>query len=297
MSWQQVLELHSEPLACEAGLRDWYAQLLAQHGAGTALELAVLGGYRAASPGLAFMAGYQAALRALWPAAPLSLGALCVTEQRSTRPADLQCRLLADGLRGSKDYLAGGTDVQWLLVAARIEPPDERAQLGLYVLPSDAAGVQITAGPPLPMLPDVPHARLQLSAAAAERLPGDGWADYVKPFRSLEDLHVLTAMCAWVYGIGVRQDWPLALRLRLLAVLAGCAGVADMQLHTASGHLALAAVSAQFSDLRAPLNVAFNDGPAHLAEQWRRDQRVLDLAQVARDKRLSMALQTLKLKA
>ena len=46
-----------------------------------------------ATPGLAFLVGYQAALRMLWPSAPLSLGALCATEQRSLRVADMQTRL------------------------------------------------------------------------------------------------------------------------------------------------------------------------------------------------------------
>jgi hypothetical protein len=38
-------------------------------------------------------------------------------------------------------------------------------------------------------------------------------------------LYVLSAMTAWLYGVGQDSDWPQALQLRLLALLAGCAEV------------------------------------------------------------------------
>ncbi len=64
MSWQRLLGL-ARPPAHRRLLEDWHAAALARaDGLGT-LERAVLGGRLAASPGLAFLAGYQAALRAL----------------------------------------------------------------------------------------------------------------------------------------------------------------------------------------------------------------------------------------
>lgn len=101
MSWQRLLG-PLDRLPTEGSLEDWHAAALARaDGLGT-LERAVLGGRLAASPGLAFLAGYQAALRALWPAAPEGLGALCVTEKRSVRPADLQTRLEGLVLHGQR---------------------------------------------------------------------------------------------------------------------------------------------------------------------------------------------------
>lgn len=293
MPWQQLLEINQPPIAAPHGLDVWYADLLRLHRAASPLELAILGGYRAATPGLAFLAGYQGALRALWPGAPETLGAFCVTEQRSVRPADMRCRLGEGGASGRKDFVTGGVAARWLLVSARVESEGESPRLAMLLIDAAGPGVAIEPGPTLPMLPDVPHAHLLLNDARAQRLPGDGWTDYVKPFRTLEDLHVMAALCAWVLGVGVRQNWPLALRLRLLAVLSGCAGVADGQLHSAAGHLALAAVAANFADLKGELNAAFAAGPVDVAEQWRRDQRVLDLAQPAREKRLQKALQAL----
>ena len=72
-------------------------------------------------------------------------------------------------------------------------------------------------------MPEVGHGRLHLQDAACELLAGDGWDAYVKPFRSLEDLYVLAALTAWLYGVGQECGWPQELRLRLLGLLAGCA--------------------------------------------------------------------------
>ena len=117
MSWQRLLGL--DRLPTEGSLEDWHAAALARaDGLGT-LERAVLGGRLAASPGLAFLAGYQAALRALL-AAPEGLGALCVTEaQRAPGgPADPPGGLVLHGQRISSPL---ATAPSWWLVAARDE--------------------------------------------------------------------------------------------------------------------------------------------------------------------------------
>ena len=61
MSWHALLgPLHRLPP--RLALDDWFAELRARCEGGV-FELAVLGGRVAATPGLAFLAGYQAALR------------------------------------------------------------------------------------------------------------------------------------------------------------------------------------------------------------------------------------------
>ena len=212
-------------------------------------ELAVLGGRAMATP-LAFLVGYQAALRVLWPSAPASLGALCATERRSVRPADMQTRLENLRLTGSKDFVTAGLDAEWLLVAARSEADGEKPRLQLAVVYPGEAGVTLEALPTLPLMPEVGHARLQLHQAACERLAGDGWDAYVKPFRSLEDLYVLAALVAWLYGVGQESAWPQDLRLRLLGLLGGCAEGSRQCADSAACHLLLGGLFAQFHAAR-----------------------------------------------
>ena len=73
MSWAELIG-PLQPIAASAGLSGWYEDLCASAGRSGTLGLAVHGGRLAATPGLAFLAGYQAALRALWPEAPAGLG-------------------------------------------------------------------------------------------------------------------------------------------------------------------------------------------------------------------------------
>ena len=287
MPWQQLLSPQARlPVA---GLEEWYASLLERIGHPAPLQLALLGGRLAATPGLAFLAGYQGALRALWPAAPWTLGALCVTENRSTRPADMTTRIDALTLDGRKDFVTAAEAADWLLVAAREEAGGAPVQLALGVVRNGAPGVQIETLPALPLMPDVSHGRLHLQGAQCERLAGDGWDDYVKPFRTLEDTHVLAALTAWLFGVGQESAWPQALQLRLLGLLAGCAEVARQCPSAAGSHVMLAGLFAQFDSLRPDLDNAFAAGDAQWAQLWQRDKGLLAIAGSARSKRLQKA--------
>ncbi|MCX7079593.1 MAG: acyl-CoA dehydrogenase [Pseudomonas sp.] len=289
MPWQALLN-RCERLPANPDLAEGYSVLLQQLGSVTPFELAVRGGRLMATPGLAFLVGYQAALRMLWPSAPPSLGALCATEQRSLRPSDMQTRLDDLRLSGHKDFVTAGDAADWLLIAARCEAPGESARLSLAVVYPDEPGVRLEKLPAIPLMPDISHGRLFLDNALCELLAGDGWDAYVKPFRTLEDIYVLSAMSAWLYGVGQDCDWPQSLQLRLLALLAGCAEVSRQGPSSNAGHVLLGGLFAQFDSLKAELNDAFNDGPAQWAELWLRDRAVLDLATGARAKRLAKAL-------
>ncbi|MBU0523724.1 MULTISPECIES: acyl-CoA dehydrogenase family protein [Pseudomonas] len=289
MPWQNLLN-RRDRLPVNPDLAEGFATLLHALGTVTPLELAVVGGRLMSTPGLAFLVGYQAALRMLWPSAPLSLGALCATEQRSLRVADMQTRLSDLRVSGRKDFVTAGDAADWLLVAARSEASGETPRLSLAVVYPDEPGVRLEKLPAIALMPDISHGRLFLDNAQCELLAGDGWDAYVKPFRTLEDIYVLSAMTAWLYGVGQDSDWPQALQLRLLALLAGCAEVSRQAPNNLAGHVLLGGLFAQFEGLKAELNEALADGPQHWAAMWQRDQSVMDLAAGARGKRLAKAL-------
>ncbi|EJM64755.1 acyl-CoA dehydrogenase [Pseudomonas sp. GM50] len=289
MPWQTLLK-RRDRLPADPDLGEGFATLLQQLGAVSPFELAVAGARLMATPGLAFLVGYQAALRMLWPSAPLSLGALCATEQRSLRVADMQTRLRDLRLNGRKDFVTAGDAADWLLVAARSEEPGEVPRLNLAVVYPGEPGVRLEKLAPMPLMPDIGHGRLFLDNALCELLAGDGWDAYVKPFRTLEDIYVLSAMTAWLFGVGQDSDWPQTLQLRLLALLAGCAEVSRQAPNNPAGHVLLGGLFAQFDGLKAEVNQALADGPPQWAAMWQRDQAVMDLAAGARGKRLAKAL-------
>ncbi|NNJ13933.1 acyl-CoA dehydrogenase [Pseudomonas putida CSV86] len=290
MSWLERLDRPlSQPLPVNLG--DSWAALLERLGPVSPFELAVLGGKAMPTPGLAFLAGYQAALRVLWPSAPEGLGALCASEKRSVRPADMHMRLDLEALRltGSKDFVTGGHEADWLLVAARSEAPGEAPRISLAVVYPGEPGVRLDPLPTLPLMPEVGHARLHLEQALCERLAGDGWDAYVKPFRSLEDLYVLSALVAWLYGIGRSQGWSQGLILRLLALLGGCAEGSRQNAESPACHLLLGGLFAQFGELRDEINAALAASEGEWVDLWMRDQGILEIASAARAKRLAKA--------
>lgn len=289
MPWPALLNCR-ERLPVQADLAEAFAALLQHVGPVTPFELAVRGGRLMATPGLAFLVGYQAALRMLWPSAPPGLGALCATEQRSLRPADMQTRLQDLRLTGRKDFVTAGDAADWLLVAARSDGPEEAPRLNLAVVYAGDPGVSVEKLPALPLMPEISHGRLLLDNAVCELLAGDGWDAYVKPFRTLEDIYVLSAMSAWLYGVGLDCDWPQALQLQLLALLAGCAEVSRQNPSAGSGHVLLGGLFAQFDGLAPQLTAAFAAGPEEWAGLWRRDQAILAFAAPARAQRLAKAL-------
>lgn len=288
MTWNCLLG-PLERLPAGQSLEDWYTELLERGQGGSTLELAVLAGRLAGTPGLAFLGGYQAALRALWPAAPASLGALCVTEGKRLRPADLATRLDGLTLHGRKDFATAAESAAWWLVAARDEAPGSPARLAMTVVLAGAPGARLEPLPPLSLIPDIPHARLILDGAHCERLPGDGWDAYAKPFRSLEDLHVMAAMLAWIYGVALDSGWPRELSLRLAGLLAGCAEVARHPASALETHVLLGGLFAQFDALAPALDAALEAGPQPWAALWKRDRGVLALGGSARAKRLDKA--------
>ena len=288
MPWPDLLQSR-ERLPAVADLAEGFATLLQTLGNVTPFELAVAGGRRMATPGLAFLVGYQAALRMLWPSAPLSLGALCATEQRSLRPADMHTRLTDLRLSGAKDFVTAGDAADWLLIAARSEEAGATPRLSLAVVYPGEPGVTVEKLPALPLMPDISHGRLHLDGALCELLAGDGWDAYVKPFRTLEDVYVLSAMTAWLYGVGQDSDWPQTLQLRLLALLAGCAEMSRQPPNNPAGHVLLGGLFAQFDALKTEIDQALSEGDPQWAQMWQRDQAVMQLASGARAKRLAKA--------
>src|SRR5690606_32031283 len=115
---------------------------------------------------------------------------------------------IEDGaLHGAKTFVTMGDRAEELYVLARRGVSSEgRAELVMLRLDRAASGVVIEPLPPAPFVPEIPHAKVRFEGARAfEVLPGDGWNDYVRPFRTIEDVHVHAAFLAWLGASLVRR--------------------------------------------------------------------------------------------
>ncbi len=158
-------------------------------------ERALLGGRLADRLGYAFASGYTEALVALVPALLGRRASLCVTEIGPPHPRSIASTLDGLTLRGDKSFVTLGTSAETLLVLVKRGERDGRPDLALVRVDLPREGVTLCDRPALPFCPELTHAtaRFDVAIEPDETLVGDGWTDYVKPFRTIEDLHVVAA--------------------------------------------------------------------------------------------------------
>ena len=290
--------------SCES-VADWWPRhraIAAEHA--DPIHQAIIGGFVADRVGWAFASGYQAALRALFPDAPADrICALCVTEADGNSPKAIKSSLKKAGggwtLNGSKRWTTLGPDGALFFVAARDEAASaERPAIRLVKVPSGSPGLKIESMPAAKFVPEVPHARLQfenLKISETEILPGDGYDQYVKPFRTVEDIHVQAALLSYLMREGQRLSWPQHWLERLSALLAAMGKLSDMPASHAETHIALAgalAISAGLIGETEEFWRACATDPA--APRWARDRELLKVAGSAREQRTKRAWENLR---
>jgi len=268
------------------------------------IDAALRGGASAKTIAAAFAAGYGAALRALVPSLPPDTKAcLCATEAGGAHPRAIATTLRAapDGngwiVDGEKRFVTGGPLAEVLLVVATTGLDDAgRPRLRLVRVPARAPGVTLTEMPPLPFVPEIPHAEVRLTevrVADDALLPGDGYTRYLKPFRTIEDLHVHGALLAWLTTIGERSGWAPALLDRLGALLAATRALALADPSAPATHVALAGLLALARALIADLEPAWTQVDATTRTLWERDRPLLSVAERARAARAEAAWRAL----
>ncbi|MFT5586754.1 MAG: acyl-CoA dehydrogenase [Cognaticolwellia sp.] len=263
--------------------QDWKARWSVS--AGPWGQRALLGGLSSERPAWAFAWGYQAALHRLVPGL-VGVAALAVSEGRNTRPKTLQTANLKGRLRGRKSYVFLGELADTVLVLAKQGEKDGRPVLKLYPVTSGMKGVQHTALGPTPFVPEVPHSSLEVDLLCPPPLPGDGWSDYSKPFRILEDLFVLLAMLG--HGARACRQAGLDAELEgLLPCILALLALSEMDPTNSEGHRALEGCLVQGLGLLDAL--AWESAAPGSAERWARDRRLFLLGTPARDLRINRA--------
>ncbi len=268
------------------------------------IHQAIVGGFVADRVGWAFASGYQAALHALFPDAPGDrICALCVTETDGNSPKSIKSTLKKSGdawaLDGSKRWTTLGPDGALFFVAARdAAASGERPAIKLVRVPSGSPGLRIQAMPPTKFVPEIPHAQLHfenLKIRETEILEGDGYDQYVKPFRTVEDIHVQAAVLSYLMREGQLLSWPQHWLERLSALLAALGKLSDMPAAHAETHIALAGALAigagLIGETEAFWQAAAGD-PA--AARWQRDRELLEMAGAARAQRTKRAWERIR---
>jgi acyl-CoA dehydrogenase len=257
---------------------------------GTTVERAAIGGARADRAGYAMALGYTAALEALVGDASASL---CATEEAGNHPRAIQTRLHDGRVTGSKKWATLADHATHLLVVATEGIDDAgRPRLRVVRVRKDAPGVTLTfasAG----FIPEIAHARVTLDAAPGDVLPGDGYADYVKPFRTVEDIHVHAAITGYLISVARRHALPQPLIERFAMTVAALVTLGASDPKSPATHIALGGVLASTAATLAELEAAWSAAPSEEWTRWQRDRALFTVAGKARTERLARAWQTL----
>ncbi len=262
---------------------------------------AVLAGFKAERVAHAFIGGYQAALGALSPAVEDAI-ALCATEDSGAHPRAIKCHLRATDsqtfeLNGSKRWVSAIERAGSLIViASEGEREGGQLQLRAVRVRADQAGVSFQAMAPTPFVPEILHAKLHFEAVSVDAsavLPGDGYLQYLKPFRTIEDIHVQAAIAAYLLAIARRAQWLPVHVQRLLSMICGLAALAQGDFLSPAKHLALDGIFEQFAANIAGFESCWSQVDVGVAERWNRDRALLLVAHQARALRTEAALRAL----
>ncbi len=270
-----------------------------------AIARALVGGLRADRLGYAFAAGYQAALRVLVPAlAEDAKACLCATEAGGAHPSAIATALVPDPsepgafrLSGHKRWASiADARVVLLVVATTGVDPLGRAQLRVAKVPSDAPGVRLEAMPTPPFAPEIGHFQVHFEdvrVAAHEVLGGDGYSQILKPFRTIEDVHVTAAVLGYVVREVRLHALDRSLAERAIALVAALEGIARMDASAAATHVALAGMLALERALLPEFEAAWAPKAPDAHARFVRDRPLLGVAGSARSKRLARAWERL----
>ncbi len=295
-----------QPAPSYASLDDWWAQFRRMRERWPVpIDQALAGGVLADRIGYAFAAGYQAALHRLDAALPLDrLASFSVTEEGGAHPRAIESTLRpGEGgkhawiLSGRKKWATLSSDGGIAIVVASTGKGDSgRNLLRAVRVDLGSPGVGIERMPPPPFVPEIPHCRLRFDSvgiADEQLLPGDGYADYAKPFRTLEDTHVTAAVLAYVLALSFRYDWPRSLREELLHLIVSARGLALADPTSAAVHIALQGLFSTRHRLLEAAAPCWEHVDPDVRQRWERDAGLVQVAGNARNLRLERAWEQL----
>lgn len=267
------------------------------------IDRALWAGFEADRLGYAFVGGYQAALaRLLGDTSFTTRRSLAATESGGAHPRAVETKLVDENgahvLRGAKTFatLASAAD-ELLVVASRGAGDDGKNRLVLVRVAATAPGITIVDRALTPFAPEIPHARVTLDGVRIDSddvLPDDGYDAYLKPFRTIEDMHVLAATLGNIVRTARACAFDTTVTERAIATAAALRAIAARAPSDPVAHVTLAGLFDTTRELVEARAVEWKTkAPADVAERWQRDLPLMMVAETARQARTASAWRAL----
>lgn len=271
--------------------------------------LAAYAGFRADRVAWAFLAGYQSAILSMFDDHPSTLiGSFSVTETHGNRPRDMTTHITARDndrlqLDGAKSWVAAGADCDVLLVAAQDHrnasdlSTGDRPIIRMLRVPANTAGISFVEGRPQSVVPELIHSGVTFEGVtlpASCLVPGDGYAGYVKPFRTAEDIHIAIAMLAYLLRCARQLEWPAEFIERNVGLFCALGGAASMPPGSAVTHVVLGDLLRELGGVYEHADRCFASSAGGAAvDRWQRDRPLFQMASRVRGQRLARAWETI----
>jgi acyl-CoA dehydrogenase len=268
------------------------------------VDRAIAGGFAADCFAYAFTAGYCCALQRLVSTLPHNIIAcFCITEEGGAHPRAIQSRLVPSGndvngrrtftLNGHKKYITCATEADRFLVAASEGIRDDgKNNIRMVSIDAKAPGIRIMPMRDLRLVPEISHAEVAFTDVAvseADLLPGDGYTDYIRPFRTIEDLHVSAAVLGYLFRNARRYGWARSIRESLLGHIVSLRCLAMSRPDAPAVHIVTGDALNQIRELFVRLEPLWETVGGEAKTAWDRDKAVMNIAGKARALRLKAA--------
>ncbi len=239
-------------------------------------------------------AGHQAAVFRLFPDTPPgAITAFCVSEDGGARPTAIRATLEPhpDGhylLSGEKKWGSMSPDADVLFVAASIGSENvdgrERNQIRMVGIPADREGIRLTPRTHDGIVSEMRIADVSLTAVEVqpeEVRAGDGFQNYVRPFRLIEDVFGNAATQIATLCFGLRNGWPKEDLEDLLGLITQAWAIAQTGMTSAPEVLAMSSYFRRSSEVWESLS--WPGASETDLQRWHPDVGLLQVAQRARD--------------
>jgi hypothetical protein len=156
--------------------------------------------------------------------------------------------------------------------------------------------VELKANPPAGFVPEIPHATVTFKDVRVDEeewLDGDGYLEYLKPFRTIEDIHVHSALLGHFLRLARLFELPNDLASELLSIAVTLRALVDQPPLDPAVHVTLAGAMKQTDQLISRIEEHSSLMDAQVVERWQRDRTLLRVADKARARRAEVAWERL----
>jgi len=226
----------------------------------------------------------------------------CISEEGGGHPRAIKSQLGLLGnnadqkktftLNGKKKYITCAKEADLFLVAASVGISDDgKNKIQMIKIDSKAPGITIVPMK-INLVPEISHCELiftDVTISETDLLPGDGYIDYIKPFRTVEDLHISAGVLGYLFRNACKYDWGRDIQQSILGCIVSVRSLALNSLTAPAVHIVIGDVLKQITDLFKRLEPFWEKVGGQAKEAWDRDKILMKIADKIRNRRLQTA--------